>query len=506
VKILQLSNKLPYPPLDGGSIVINNASNGLLALGCEVYLLAVNTPKRPINAADLPKEYRDKVHLQLVDIDTRIKIWDAFLNLFSELPYHVSRYQSADLEAKLTQLLLENDFDIVQIEGLYLMFCLPIIRKYSKAKVVLRSQNVEHQIWEKYTANLPFSSQKAYLMLQTKRLKAFEMKYCGLVDGVIAITEQDKLVLEGYCQAFLLDSNGNTDDADLADKGGFFKGKANLLDSNGNTDDADLADLGGFFKEKANLLDSNWNADDADLADKDGFRREKTFFEKMSFLGKPVIAIPLGIDLEKFRVSPEAEVERSRNLNDRISTSLNDRSIFHLGSMDWYPNLEAIEWFLKEIWPLVHQKMPDLKFYLAGKNMPEILFNQQHLNIYTEDQIDNPVAYMRDKGAMVVPLRSGSGIRVKILEGMAMGKVVISTSIGAEGINYTDGQNILIADTPEALANAILKYAENKHNFEILGQNAQKLMAEQYDLKVLAQQFIEFYQFISQKSFNYARN
>jgi polysaccharide biosynthesis protein PslH len=89
---------------------------------------------------------------------------------------------------------------------------------------------------------------------------------------------------------------------------------------------------------------------------------------------------------------------------------------------------------------------------------------------------------------------------------MAMGKVVISTSIGAEGINCTNEHNILIANTPENLANAILKYAENKHNFEILGQNAQKLMAEQYDLKVLAEQFIEFFQFIGQKSFNYARN
>jgi Glycosyl transferases group 1/Glycosyltransferase Family 4 len=422
MKILQLSNKLPYPPLDGGSIVINNASNGLIALGCEVHLLAVNTPKRPINAADLPQEYRDKVHLQLVDIDTRIKIWDAFLNLFSELPYHVSRYQSTDLEAKLKQLLLENDFDIVQIEGLYLMFCLPIIRKYSKAKVVLRSQNVEHQIWEQYTENLPFSFKKAYLMLQTKRLKAFEMKYCGLADGVIAITEQDKLVLEGYT----LDSNRNTDDADWTDKGGFGKEKKYTLDSNGNTDDADLTDKSGFLKEKKYTLDSNGNTDDADWADKGGFGKEKAFFEKMSFLGKPVIAIPLGIELEKFRGSAEIEVSTTlnhrQNLNDRISTPLNDRSIFHLGSMDWYPNLEAIEWFLKEVWPLVHQKMPDLKFYLAGKNMPESLFNLHHLNIHTEGQIDNPVAYMRNKGAMVVPLRSGSGIRVKILEGMAMGK------------------------------------------------------------------------------------
>jgi polysaccharide biosynthesis protein PslH len=395
VKILQLSNKVPYPPLDGGSIVINNASNGLISEGCTVHLLAVDTPKRPIAAHDLPQEYRDKVHLQLVTIDTRIKVFGAFLNLFSGLPYHVSRYQSKELAIKLQELLTKNKYDIVQIEGLYLMMYLPIIRKYSSAKIVLRAQNVEHHIWMKYTQNLPFSFKKIYLQLQTNRLKSFEINACKKADGIIAITEQDREAMAQFC------------------------GK------------------------------------------------------------KPVISIPLGIDLDKFRI-PKNQGQ-------------NELSLFHLGSMDWYPNLEAIEWFLKEIWPKIEVKIPTLKLYLAGKLMPKHIFEYRSKTVIIEGQIDNPIDFMAEKGAMIVPLRSGSGIRVKILEGMAMGKTIVSTSIGAEGIDCTNGENILIADTPNAMVNAIEFYVNNKEKCSVLGQNARKLIEDKYDNKILSKRFIEFY-------------
>lgn len=126
---------------------------------------------------------------------------------------------------------------------------------------------------------------------------------------------------------------------------------------------------------------------------------------------------------------------------------MEENSIFHLGALDWLPNLEGIDWFLKDVWPQIHAAFPKLKFYIAGRNTPAHIQNLKKKNVVVVGEVDDAMYFMQSKQIMIVPLLSGSGMRIKVAEGMAWGKVIISTGIGAEGIPYTDGKDILIANT-----------------------------------------------------------
>ncbi|MCF8233461.1 MAG: glycosyltransferase family 4 protein [Bacteroidales bacterium] len=169
-------------------------------------------------------------------------------------------------------------------------------------------------------------------------------------------------------------------------------------------------------------------------------------------------------------------------------------SLFHIGSMNWIPNIEGIRWFLNNVWESVHEQHPDLKFYLAGREMPEWLYHTGLPNIEVLGEVDDALDFIRSKGIMIVPLLSGSGIRIKIIEGMAMGKAIISTRIGAEGIKCRHAEHILFAEKPEEYLEAISKCVESREYSEKLGQNARKLIFEKHNNKKIIERLIGFYQ------------
>lgn len=206
--------------------------------------------------------------------------------------------------------------------------------------------------------------------------------------------------------------------------------------------------------------------------------QEDTTEAKKMGCSKPITVAPFGIDLRKYYITKK-EIE----LN----------SIFHLGSMDWQPNEEAIKWFLENVWPKLHQKHGNLKFYLAGRNMPSWILESNLTNVFVEEEIKNPIDFMTSKNIMVVPLLSGGGMRVKIIEGMAMGKTVISTRIGAEGIQYKNNQNILIADSPSAFANTIDQCLSDPTFCKIIGENSKSLVKQHYNNLQICTELINFY-------------
>ncbi|MBP8668005.1 MAG: glycosyltransferase, partial [Bacteroidia bacterium] len=182
-----------------------------------------------------------------------------------------------------------------------------------------------------------------------------------------------------------------------------------------------------------------------------------------------------------------------KNIEQMDADSL---SLFHLGSMDWLPNIEAVDWLLKDIWPLINQQSKKIKLHLAGKNMSPKYFNLKSENLIIEGEIKDSKKFMQDKQIMVVPLLSGGGIRIKILEGLAAGKVIVTTSIGAEGINYTDKKNILIADTPQQFADTILALLNNPEKLNSIAKEAQLLARSQYNNNIIGEQLVRFYQTI----------
>ena len=193
---------------------------------------------------------------------------------------------------------------------------------------------------------------------------------------------------------------------------------------------------------------------------------------------KPLVTIPFGINLDLYN---------SDNNKEEFP------SLFHIGAMDWLPNIEGIEWFLKEIWPSVNEKFPDLKFYLAGRKMPESMLQTKHKNVIVVGEIQDANEFMSSKSIMIVPLLTAGGIRVKIIEAMALKKSVISTTIGAHGIEGENKKDIFIADTKEDFVNSIYALVNNYQNHIDIGKNARKLVEEKYDNKKLTEELIEFY-------------
>lgn len=173
-------------------------------------------------------------------------------------------------------------------------------------------------------------------------------------------------------------------------------------------------------------------------------------------------------------------------------------SLFHIGSMDWKPNIEAIDWFLDKVWPLLHKSMPQVRLFLAGRRMPKRLLNAQIDGVTIVGEVGDAALFMESRAVNVVPLLSGSGIRVKILEAMSMGKPVVATTVAARGIKYSDGENILIADSPQAFVEKIRQCIDNADFASKVGSSARMLIESEYNIQKQTERIMSFYNKIIQ--------
>lgn len=193
----------------------------------------------------------------------------------------------------------------------------------------------------------------------------------------------------------------------------------------------------------------------------------------------PVEIVPLGVDMGHY--NPDFDKTEFP-------------SLFFLGSLDWMPNREGIEWFLQSFHnDLVNDELR-VRFYVAGNNIPESFDDYDVLGkIFIQGEVDDGLEFMNSKSIMIVPLLSGGGMRVKIVEGMAMQKCIISTSLGAEGINYKNGVNILIANTREEFFKAIKRCVADEDYCKAVGMNARKLVEQQHDVNKTTNSLVSLY-------------
>lgn len=169
-------------------------------------------------------------------------------------------------------------------------------------------------------------------------------------------------------------------------------------------------------------------------------------------------------------------------------------SLFFLGSLDWLPNREGIEWFIENFNKDLTDGELRVKFYVAGNDIPERFDDYDVMGkIFIQGEVDDALEFLNSKSIMIVPLMSGGGMRVKIVEGMAMQKCIISTSLGAEGINYTDGENIVIANNYDEFYEAIKICIADEEYCKNIGLNARKLIEEQYNVDKVTKMLVEFY-------------
>jgi glycosyltransferase involved in cell wall biosynthesis len=398
MKILQLCHKTPLPAIDGGCIAINNITQCLLDSGMDVKVVAVATPKHPFMVSAFSKSYLAKTRFESVYIDTTPHKIEALKTLFTGKSYQISRFYHKNMVNKLTQILKSETFDIIHIESIYMAPYIPLIRKYSKAKILMRLHNIEHQIWVRLSENEHNPVMKLAYRVNAHQLRRVERKILQEVDGYMSISEPDYQY---------------------------------------------------FNNTMPNV---------------------------------PGIVIPFGINVDNYDMEDD----------DYIATD--HPSLFHLGSMNWSPNVEGIEWFLDEVWPEILTAHPDLTFTLAGHDIPESIRNRQDKNVMVVGAVPDANEFMMDHDIMVVPLLSGSGIRIKIVEAMALGRVVITTSIGAEGLDVQDGKHLFIANTPEEFVAVVNKCVSMPDICSIISENAQHYISVNHNNAVIAQKIIDFYQ------------
>lgn len=208
--------------------------------------------------------------------------------------------------------------------------------------------------------------------------------------------------------------------------------------------------------------------------------RDETIFQKMGNT-KPSYVSQTGLFVDELK---------------RESTEPETIDLFHIGALDWAPNQEGLIWFFDKIWGEVLKEFPDLKFYVAGRNAPDWMEKKLRKipNVVYQGEVDDAYDFMNAHSVMIVPLLSGSGMRIKIIEGMALGKCIVTTSVGTEGIATQHKQNIMIGDNEMDFLSSIKKLVKEAELRKEIGQNASGFIAENYDNKAISQKLLDFYQ------------
>jgi glycosyltransferase involved in cell wall biosynthesis len=176
-----------------------------------------------------------------------------------------------------------------------------------------------------------------------------------------------------------------------------------------------------------------------------------------------------------------------------VERAADARRVTFLGGLHWPPNAAGAVWFAREVWPLIHQAVPDALFTVIGKEPPAELQTLNLPNLDVTGYVEDVTPYLQETAVFIVPLHAGGGMRVKIVDGWSWGLPIVSTTIGAEGIGYTDGRDILIADTAEAFAQAAIRLLCAPAQAAELGQHGRATLEAHYDWRKTYQRWDEIY-------------
>ncbi len=397
MNILVVCNKFPYPPKDGGQIATFAMIRGMKEAGHSVTVVAINTKKHYYDVTQMPANIAALADFRTLFLDTDLTIKDALCNLlFSRLPYTATRFISKDFETLLRGVFNEKQFDVVQLEGLYLCAYIPLIRECSSAKIAYRAHNVEYEIWARLAHETKNFVKRIYLQNLAKRVEHFEKSMLNTYDYIVPITQRDA---DTYTQI-------------------------------GNAKPSFLAPTGIFVNDLP---------------------------QKETVVEQPI-------------------------------------SLFHLGALDWSPNQQGLAWFIQNCLPLLRSQFPDLQLFVAGRNAPSWIVEQLQVpGVVYEGEVPDAYEFMSKHTIMIVPLLAGGGMRIKILEGMSYGKVIVSTSIGAEGISGENDKDFCIADTPQDFTNAIVRLVKNKELCANLGENATIFVSTKFDNRQILANLLSLY-------------
>lgn len=320
---------------------------------------------------------------------------DAAAFLFGQaLP--VAKYTRPAMFAALKNLLRENRYAAVQIEGPQLVaYARRIKRESPSTRIVLDWHNIESRLMARYAETETDAIKKFVANRTSRQLEALERELLRTLDGHIAVSTQEAQTIR------------------------------------------------------------TWQPD------------------------AQVCIVDNGVDVTGFQ-------------GDSLPTA---NRILFVGSMDYHANIDGVLWFASQIWPRVHAVRPDLKFTIVGRNPPpKVQALSSNGGIEVTGTVESVIPYYREALLSVVPLRVGGGSRLKILEAMAAKIPVVSTTLGAEGLEIQSCTDIRIEDAPMDFADAITELAKDSAARASLAQKALTLVQNRYDWPSLGARLTDFYQ------------
>ena len=393
MRVLQICPKPPRPSIDGGCLAMDAITTGLLEAGCDVRVLVTSTHKHPVKIEEMHEDYLKSVGFNSFNVDTRIKPLSALKHLITGVSYNISRFHSPELDAELEKLIVESDFDFIILESLYTASYIETIRKASKAKIILRAHNVEHQIWKGLADKSTSWLKRWYIGKLSQQLKSYEIQRLNVVDAIIPITEEDA--------------------------------------------------------------------------------------ETFKSLGANV---PINVSAYGLNFPEENSVSIIQEYDH----------VFHFGSMDWEPNVYGVRWLVVEVWPIVREKLPKARLVLAGRNMPLEFTTDLAQGITVLGEVADAADFLKRPGIMTIPLHSGSGMRVKAVEGMEAGKPTVSTQLGVCGLGVAHGKHALIADDAAGFASNIIILLEDSEKARYMAKNGVQHIRENFSNKEIIAKLVEF--------------
>lgn len=382
MKILILSDKIPWPANSGGALAVGAIVNGMLSARTELSLLAIESSKHLHDNKKIPETISNRIDIHTVYVNTVINPIELVISFFfSAIPYNIKRFRSRKLQNKLCKLLGNKDYDIIQIEGMNLAPYIPVIRNHSTALISLRTHNVENEIWRGMAASTINPLKKIYFRSLARKIRKYEIRSAASCDMLVSISKTDLK---------------------------FFR------------------DAGVFI---------------------------------------PSYMVPYGID----------------KLPEAGRSNENTNMLAYIGSLDWRPNQEGLLWMVKNIWKELRCEHPDIVLRIAGRDAPQWLVRKLNLpGIEFAGEVENADEFISQCTILLVPLLAGSGMRIRIVQAMAMGKAVVTTTTGAGGMEVINREHLLIANEPHEFRKQVSMLIRNKRMLDKIQVNSHNYIMDKH--------------------------
>lgn len=371
MKILLLCDKPPWPGNSGGAMATRSVIDAMLSNRFDVTVFFLATPKHMLNNSDSPVGGNRQLKLVSQTIDNRIKPIIALLNLLlSRKPYNIQRFYSEKTAGKISALLKESRYDVIQFEGLIMNLYFSHVKMSSDAQLVMRSHNVESDIWSSLADETRQPLRKFYYHSLARRITEVEKKSFNRYDMLLAISDSDR----------------------------------------------------------------------------------KRFIRQ-------------GVTIPVKTLYPSI----ADDITKKAKTKSSSLTVGFIGSLDWYPNINGLKWFLGRVWPDLKKTSSGIEVKVAGRNpKASIIKSMERAGVEYCGSPESSASFLETVDLLIVPLFSGSGIRIKIIEALIHGIPVVTTTRGAEGLPQEITTILTITDDPVEMREKIRQAAEKRNSLQDL--------------------------------------